>query len=108
MKAAPFLLLILGAAAVSACDDYDYCYCVDDNGNAIDSDTTSVCNAQGGSLAGYTGTTCTDYCCPVLYQICNSPDNPGYWDNCGFSGWCQGAGASESQCVGRVYSCPGC
>jgi hypothetical protein len=107
MKAATLLLLVLGAAAVSACDDYDYCYCVDGNGNAIDSDTTSVCNSHGGTTAGYTGD-CPCGGCPVLYQICNSPDNPGYWYNCDFTGWCQNAGASTSHCVGKISSCPGC
>jgi hypothetical protein len=108
MKAAPFLLLILGAAAVSACDDYSDCYCVDNNGIAIDSHTTSVCNTHGGALEGTTGDSCTCSCCPILHQVCNPPDNPGYWDNCDFTGWCQDAGAATSHCDGKQYGCPGC
>jgi hypothetical protein len=43
MKAAPFLLLTLGAASAFACADYSYCHCYDSNGVPDDKATESVC-----------------------------------------------------------------
>jgi hypothetical protein len=46
MKAALFLLLALGAAFASACDNYQSCQCVGSNGSANDSATDVVCNSM--------------------------------------------------------------
>jgi hypothetical protein len=43
MKAAPFLLLALGAASTFACKTYYYCHCYDNNGSPNDNATQSVC-----------------------------------------------------------------
>jgi hypothetical protein len=43
MKAAPFLLLALGAASAFACDTYYYCHCYDSDGSPNNAATTSVC-----------------------------------------------------------------
>ena len=46
MKAALFLLLALGAAFASACDNFQSCQCVGSNRNSNDSATNTVCNAM--------------------------------------------------------------
>jgi hypothetical protein len=47
MKAAPFLLLALGAAFTSACSDkYQTCQCIGSNGNQNSTATDIVCKAM--------------------------------------------------------------
>jgi len=88
MKAIPILLFALGAAFALACDNYDYCHCLGDGGNANDTATDAVCNALGGGIYLNTGLGCSE---------CKWGDT----DNCHWRMFCQlqKSGGSDSLCT---------
>jgi hypothetical protein len=52
MKAAPLLLLVLGAAPAFSCETYYYCHCYNNDGSPNNASTTNVCTYwYGASIA---------------------------------------------------------
>jgi hypothetical protein len=89
MKAAQFLLLVLGAASTSACAQYQFCHCINSGGSANDAATTAACNnVQGAIRQDPTNT---------FKECCGSPSN--WLSNVHFKQYCwiaEAIGDSES------------
>lgn len=96
MKATSFLLLALGAASASACDNYYYCYCLDDNGIQDDYATGRACAGYptahliDGPAAGYHQCTAIDAGTVLFY-------------NCYFEEACQDYYSASADCWDREH-----
>lgn len=90
MKAASFLLLVLGAASASACDSYHICHCQDSNGSANDQATNTACSTGFGYIQRDPTNT---------FAECVS-DEQGAMDNVAFKQYCWKAGQTgdDSNC----------
>jgi hypothetical protein len=71
MKAVPILLFALGAAFASACENYDYCHCLDPYYNANDTATRAICSSLGGGLYTNTGLNCLECCWDTDMDNCH-------------------------------------
>ena len=91
MKAALFLLLALGAAFASTCDNFQSCQCVGNSGSANDTATTIVCNSmESGQIISTTNG-----------NQCQGGEN---LNNCDWDDFC-----ALAQSVGSAYAwCYGC
>jgi hypothetical protein len=89
MKTIRILLFALGAAFASACDNYDYCHCVDGNWNGNNSATDAICTALGGEIFFNVGLNCNE--CQWNTDM----------DNCHWRMFCQlqQSGGEDSWCT---------
>jgi hypothetical protein len=99
MKAALFLLLALGAASASACDNYIYCHCRNSDGSANNDATGDICNYFVGTQS-YDGDIPGNEC-----EVGSGPDN-SFWSNCKWRIYCKilGATGSDSSCRAKPGS----
>jgi hypothetical protein len=97
MKAAPFLLLALGASSAFACANYFYCHCYDSNGLANDNATQSIFTNWYGADTRPTG--------PNGAQECSGLGDGATVDNCDFRKLCLVAFAtgSDSSCREKCF-----
>jgi hypothetical protein len=97
MKAISFLLLALAAASASACANYQYCNCLDADGQQNDKVTQTVCNEykEASTVAG-----------PGSGHLkCTSPNNVQIrLNNCEWRKecWNKGATGSDSSCRSKL------
>jgi hypothetical protein len=94
MKAVPILLFALGAAFASACDNYDYCHCLNSDSSPNDAATQRICDFTKQDYGGGTITTVKSY--KECYMA-------GIADNCLWTDFCLivGETGSYSDCRGN-------